>query len=100
MALTPVSAFTPAGYVQLTVTQTSTNVALPGSGNTTALITNNGGSGVVILLGNGSVVVTPATGLYLGPGQSIYLGIGANTNLAAIFPGGVFESSLNIAVGA
>jgi hypothetical protein len=75
----------------------SSNVLLPTvSGATTALITNMGESLVYLLLGSSSVVVSPATGVALLPGQSIALTIGSATNLAAVSDQSV---PLNIAVG-
>lgn len=101
MALTPVNAFTPAAYAIMAVGATSSNIAVPGSDNQTLYLANNGPQAVTVLLGaDDTVVVTPSTGLTLLPGQSIYLGIGMNTFLAAIAAGATISSRLYIAAGA
>lgn len=101
MSLTAVSAFTPAAYAEMSVGPASSNKALPGSGNQTLYLVNAGPSAVAVLLGGSTVAVTETTGLVLLAGQSIFLGIGSNTYIAAIALGGSpSNTQLNLAAGA
>lgn len=87
MAIVTYPGFTPAGRMQLAVNTVSANVALPTTtpASTLALVTNLGPSPAFVTLGTTSALVsTIATGVTILPNQSLFLGVGSNTYLAAI----------------
>lgn len=82
------SPFVQTAQLTLAATTTSSNVQLPVSGSPSTVYISNLNSFIVyVLLGSSSVAVTPATGVPILPGQSIALGLGSNTYLAAIATG-------------
>jgi hypothetical protein len=99
MATAPIASFAPTAAVEMAVSTTSSQVALPTAGTPTiALVTNLGIQPVFLALGtSSSVSVVAGAGVVVMPGQPLALTIGANTNVAAIALAGV--SGLNIAVG-
>ena len=99
MATAPIASFAPTAAVELAVSTTSSQVAIPTTGTPTiALVTNLGIQPVFVALGTSSTVtVVAGSGVVVMPGQPLALTIGANTNLAAITLTGV--AGINIAVG-
>jgi hypothetical protein len=94
------AAFAPTAYSSFAALSTSTNVALPGGGGATLLVTNLGPNPVVIALGNAALILAGSgNGIALNPGQSIALTVGANTNIAAMALG-FGNAQLNMAQGA
>lgn len=94
-----IASFAPTAAVEMAVTATSSQVALPSTGTPTiALLTNLGIQPVFVALGASSAV-TAAVGAcaVVMPGRSLALTIGTNTNLAAVTLTGM--TGLNIAVG-
>jgi hypothetical protein len=101
MTAAAINAFTPGAVGVMSVTATSTRLLMPGSGFQTVLIVNHGPYPVKILLGTSAVIVADATGTVIFPEQSLALGVGVNTYIAAKTIGaGPFSSELNISTGA
>jgi hypothetical protein len=73
--------------------------AVPGGGGPTLVVTNLGPSSAVVALGTSatSVPITLGTGLVIPAGQSVSLGVGANTYIAANGTQGI--ALLNLAQG-
>ena len=98
-----ISFFTPAAtaQAQMSVSSTSSSLAIPGSANPALYIFNSGPNAVSVLLSaSGATVATAANGTVIAPGQSIFLGIGANTFISAItVGGGPSNSSLQLSAG-
>lgn len=89
------TAYTPTGAATLSVSTSSSRVALP-SADTTVLLTNNGTNDVSFKFGNSSV--TAATTDYLLPvGRSIVVSAGSSTYVAAITA--TSTSTLSITTG-
>lgn len=85
MAVNTEAAFSPTGKAELGASSTSARVAFPTSGTPTIVrVTNNGQTDAFLLMGDNTVVATVSTGLALLARTSIFLTIGANTNLAAV----------------
>ncbi|MFL9904265.1 hypothetical protein PQR71_40110 [Paraburkholderia fungorum] len=94
-----IASFAPTAAVEMPVTATSSQVALPTTGTPTiALLTNLGIQPVFVSLGTSSAVAAVAGACaVVMPGKSLALTIGTNTNLAAVTLTGA--SGLNVAVG-
>jgi hypothetical protein len=102
MALIPTSAFTPDASVGCSAGPTAAAVLLPGTpaSDTTLRVTNIGNNPVGVKLGTSSAVTcTMSTGLVVMPGQTEYLGIGANTYLALCTGAPGTSSSVNLTTG-
>ena len=93
--------FTPAAYARMSVKNTSSSLLLPGSGNACMYVINHGPAPVVFLLStSAATVATENTGMYILPGQALYIGVGANTYISAIAIGAVQSPQLSISMGA
>ncbi len=77
---------------------TSANVAIPGGGGPTLVVTNVGPYPAVVLLGGSTVTVTPATGIAVGVNQSVALAVGSDGYIAGLGVGGG-PAILNLAQG-
>lgn len=81
---------------------TSSRIVLPGTpgSDTSVRVCNAGPCHIAVKLGDNTVVVTQSTGLLILAGQSVYLTIGAATNIAGVACGGPGNSStINLATG-
>jgi len=92
-----IASFAPAASAFLGVATSSASVALPGSGQTTAVIANIGEKTAFVLLGNASVSASYQTAMAILPNSSVALAIGSNTYLAAVTLAGA--TGLNITTG-
>jgi hypothetical protein len=97
MAVTTYPAFTPTGRARLSVSSASVRAALSTTGTpTSVLVTNLGQEPAFVLLGSSAVVSTVTTGLTVLPGDSIFLAIGSNTDLAAVTQSGGTALTLDL----
>lgn len=87
--------WTPTGQATLSVSTSSSRVALP-SADTTVLIENTGATAVSFKLGNGSVTAA-TTDFNLSAGHSVVVAAGASVDIAAITASST--SSLSITTG-
>lgn len=93
------SAFAPVGAQGTSFGFASTNVALPGAG-TVLRIANLGPCHITVKLGDGAASVTQSTGMVVMAGQTEYLTVGSNTNIAGVAAGGPGNSStVNLSTG-
>jgi hypothetical protein len=104
MALQPLPAFTPDTGGNVSVGAASAAFLLPGTpaSDTTVLVTNTGALPVQAKLGSSNAVtVTGSTGVTIMPGQTLALGIGANTYIAMIATGGLtgVYTTVNLTTG-
>ncbi len=101
MALIPQSAFTPDTAAGVSAGPASAAFALPGTlaGDTVVRVTNVGTMAVYCKLGNSAVAVTNSTGLCVMPGDTVYLGIGANTHIAMTTGTQGTSSTINLTTG-
>lgn len=93
--------FTPSDYGSMSASSGGNVAIIPTSGSpTTLLVTNLGAAPAALLLGTSSTMTPPtqATGVVVMPGQSVALGIGSNTYVAATALG-FGNAQLNLAVG-
>lgn len=92
-------AFAPAAAQGTSFGFVSTNVAIPGAG-TVLRITNLGPCHISVKLGDGTATVTQATGMVVLAGQTEYLTVGGNTNIAGVAAGGPGNTStVNLSSG-
>jgi len=95
--------FTPAAYGQFIASAVMGNVALPGGGGATLLVTNAGPAAAYVALGASTVTVSATTGVLILPGFSLPLAVGSTTNIAAIaapgLGGGGAFANLNLVQG-
>lgn len=86
--------FTPTGAATLSVSSTSSRVALPSG--VTVLLVNNGAADLAFKLGN-STVTAATTDYALPAGRAIVLAAGANTHIAGITASG--STTLQVTAG-
>lgn len=78
----------------------STRIALTGGG-AVLRVANLGPCHIAVKLGDNTVTVTQSTGLMVMAGQTEFLTVGANTNLAGVSVGGPGNAStVNLSTGA
>ena len=99
MALTPQPAFSVDATVGFGATQTTNNVALPGTlaSDTVVRVANLGRAHCAVALGAAGVVATNQS-LIVPAGQVQYLGLGTATHLAALAIDGP-TAILNVSTG-
>lgn len=102
MPATQLPSFTVDGAVGTSFGYVSSRVALPGTpgGDISVRIANLGPCPVAVKLGDNTVVVTQSTGLVILAGDTVYLTIGAATNIAGAACGGPGNQAMvNLATG-
>ena len=89
-----IQGFNPTGVATLAASSVSSTVAFPSTGsNLYALVTNNGRATAYAVVGNSSVVATPA-GIPLLPGVPTAIPQGFSTNISAITLSGTASISI------
>lgn len=98
MATTQQPSFAPSASARLSAGPASSQVAIPGVGAAILRVSNPGQVTAYVLLGaSAAVAVTPETGAAVLPGETLWLSIGAETNIAACTDSGFTQ--LNLTAG-
>lgn len=98
MANTQQPSFAPAASAQMPVSDASSQVAIPGTDNSILRVSNPGAVAAYVLLGSSAEVsVTPESGMVVEPGETAWLTIGSETNIAAVTAAGFTQ--LNLTAG-
>jgi hypothetical protein len=93
-----IASFAPTASINLAISTTSANVAIPTTGTpTVALVTNMAERVAYVQMGTSNAVAATTTSLAIEPRESVSLTIGTNTYIAGLALSGVGQ--LNIAVG-